>query len=69
MEEQKRTRKVLERWPPDPGTSKQSPQLRKHMKRQRETAKDRKEETQKKRMGLCLREWLVKEQEGNGNVG
>ena len=69
MEEQKRIRKVLERWPPDSGANKQSPQLRKQMKRQRETAKHRKEGTQKKWMGWCLREWLEKEKEGNGNVG
>ena len=30
---------------------------------------DRKEETQMKRMGWCLREWLAKEKEGNGNIG
>ena len=68
-EEQKRTKKVLERGPPDSGTNKQSPQLRKHMKRKRETAKERKEDIQVKRMGWCLREWLEKEKEGNGNVG
>ena len=69
MEEQKRTRKVLERWPPDSRANKQSPQLRKQMKKQKETAKHRKEENQKKRMSWCLKKWLVKEQEGNGNEG
>ena len=46
LEGQRRTKKVLERWPPDFGSSNNSPQLKKQMKRHKPKGTSRKDEQQ-----------------------
>ena len=66
-EAKKRTRKILEKWPPNPGASSRSTKLRKQMRRLQGavTGKGKRmEEPQKRRQVALMKEWLESAKEG-----
>ena len=70
MQEDKRTKKALQRWPPDPAKSAKGPYQRKSIKRLKglTPSKDQRQEVGLRRMQDFLRNWRKEaEQEEEGN--
>ena len=69
LEALKRTKKVLERWPPDPGANSRASNQGKLVKRLGGTTpgrEDKRRETEKRKQQTSLQEWIKAARKGFG---